>query len=135
MTSTGIVTFASTTLATGALNLTATYSGDATSAASTSSAFSETVSAGYAIDASQTPIPTAPGGDAEVSVTVPPIGGAYNSIVVMSASGLPPGAVAVFNPPTVTPGTAGAKTMLRYSSRNRSRWFHPPENGRSRLGL
>jgi hypothetical protein len=53
----------------------------------------------------------------------------------MSASGLPPGARASFNPPTVTPGAAGAPTVLTiqlaalgasYRDTNRSPYGHWP---------
>jgi hypothetical protein len=47
-----------------------------------------------------------------MNVTVPPVGGAFDNVVTMSASGLPPGATATFNPPTVTPGSAGAPTVM-----------------------
>jgi hypothetical protein len=33
-------------------------------------------------------------------------------VVTLAASGLPPGAVATFNPATVTPGTEGAQTVM-----------------------
>jgi hypothetical protein len=54
----------------------------------------------------------AEGGAVAIGVTVPPVGGAFNSVVTMSASGLPAGATATFNPPTVTPGSTGALTTL-----------------------
>ena len=47
-----------------------------------------------------------------VNLTVSPLGGAFTSVVTLSASGLPPGATAAFNPPTVTPGPAGATTAM-----------------------
>ena len=40
----------------------------------------------------------------DINITVPPIGGAFDSVVIMSASGLPAGATATFAPPTVVPG-------------------------------
>jgi hypothetical protein len=51
-------------------------------------------------------------------VTIPPQGGAYNSEVTLScASGnLPPQTTCVFDPPTVTPGAAGAKSTLTIST-------------------
>jgi hypothetical protein len=47
-----------------------------------------------------------------VNLTVPPLGGAFDNVVTLSATGLPPGATAAFNPPTVTPGSAGAPTVM-----------------------
>jgi len=52
------------------------------------------------------------GDSVDVNVSVRPVGGGYNNVVTLSAAGLPPGAVAVFNPPTVTPGTAGASAVM-----------------------
>jgi hypothetical protein len=51
-------------------------------------------------------------------VTIPPQGGAYNSEVTLScASGsLPPQTTCVFDPPTVTPGAAGATSRLTIST-------------------
>lgn len=51
-------------------------------------------------------------------VTIPPQGGAYNSEVTLScASGnLPPQTTCVFDPPTVTPGPAGATSTLTIST-------------------
>ena len=48
----------------------------------------------------------------QVMVTVPPLGGAFNNVVTLSASGLPRGATATFNPPTVTPGAEGEQTQM-----------------------
>jgi hypothetical protein len=66
----------------------------------------------YTVTAPTTPVPVAPGGAATIDITVPPLGGAFNGMVTLSATGLPPGATATFNPPTVTPGSAGAPTVL-----------------------
>jgi hypothetical protein len=66
----------------------------------------------YTITAPQNPVTVAPGGTATFDITVPPVGGAFNNVVSLSASGLPTGATASFNPPTVTPGAAGAPTVL-----------------------
>ncbi|MFZ0318985.1 MAG: Ig-like domain repeat protein [Candidatus Sulfotelmatobacter sp.] len=110
--SSGVATFTSSTLATGALSMTGVYSGNSTSTASTSSAFTETVNTTYTVTAPPAPVTVAEGGSAEINVTVPPVGGAFDNVVTMSATGLPPGATATFNPPTVTPGSAGAPTVM-----------------------
>ena len=54
----------------------------------------------------------APGGTANINITVPPLGGAFDNVVTLSATGLPPGATVTFTPPTVTPGSAGATTVM-----------------------
>ena len=80
--------------------------------ASTSLAVSETVMAAFTVTGPSTPVSVAPGGAATFALTVPPLGGPFDNVVTLSATGLPPGATATFNPPTVTPGTDGAPTVL-----------------------
>jgi len=46
------------------------------------------------------------------NITVAPLGGSYNNLVTLSASGLPAGASASFLPAAVTPGSAGAPSVL-----------------------
>jgi sugar lactone lactonase YvrE len=108
----GVATFTTSSLVVGADSITAVYPGNAGFAASTSSAVSETVTTAYTVTAPTTPVPVEPGGAATIDITVPPLGGAFDSLVTLSATGLPPGATATFNPPTVTPGSAGAPTVL-----------------------
>ena len=110
--SSGVATFTSNSLPTGALSITAAYSGNTAFAGSTSSALTETVSTTYTVTAPPAPVTVSEGGSVEINVTVPPVGGAFDNVVTMSASGLPPGATATFNPPTVTPGSAGAPTVM-----------------------
>jgi sugar lactone lactonase YvrE len=110
--SAGVVVFTSVSLPTGALGITAVYSGNAASAGSTSSALTETVNTTYTVTAPPAPVTVTEGGSVQINVTVPPVGGAFANVVTMSATGLPPGATATFNPPTVTPGSAGAPTQL-----------------------
>jgi streptogramin lyase len=110
--STGIATLTSTSLPAGALEITAVYSGDATSAGSTSSPITETVNTSFTVTGPPAPVVATEGGSVQVNVTVPPVGGAFNNIVTLSASGLPPGGTATFDPPTVVPGGAGAPTIM-----------------------
>jgi hypothetical protein len=110
--SSGVATFTITSLPATADSITAVYSGNAGFAASTSSAVTETVNTTYTVTAPQTPITAPEGGSIQVNVTVPPVGGSFDSLVTLSASGLPPGATASFNPPAVTPGSAGAPTVM-----------------------
>jgi sugar lactone lactonase YvrE len=108
----GVATYTTTNLPVGALSITAVYGGDSNFSTLTSSALTETVMTAFTVTAPTTPVTVAPGGAVTIDITVPPLGGAFNSVVTLSASGLPPGASATFNPPTVTPGTAGAPTVL-----------------------
>jgi hypothetical protein len=110
--SSGVATFSTTKLSTAALSLTAVYSGNSGFTASTSTPFVETVDPGYTVTAPPTPVAVAEGGTVAIKVTVPPLGGAFNRPVTLSASGLPPGATASFNPATVTPGASGAPTVM-----------------------
>lgn len=107
-----MATFTTSSLAVGVHSITAVYGGDSNFSPLTSSALTETVTSAYTVTAPSTPVPVAPGGAATINITVPPLGGPFDSAVTLSASGLPPGATATFNPPTVTPGTAGAQTVM-----------------------
>lgn len=108
----GVATFTTSSLVVGSDSITAVYAGNAGFAASTSSALSLTVATSFTVSAPTVPVPVAPGGAATFDLTVPPLGGAFNSVVTLSASGLPAGATATFNPATVTPGSAGAPTVM-----------------------
>jgi sugar lactone lactonase YvrE len=108
----GVANYTTTNLPVGALSITAVYGGDSNFLTLTSSALTETVMTAFTVTAPTTPITVAPGGAATINITVPPLGGAFDNVVTLSASGLPPGATAAFNPPTVTPGSAGAPTVL-----------------------
>jgi hypothetical protein len=113
--SSGVATFTTSSLPAGADNLTAAFSGNAGFAPSTSSVLVLTVSpeqVTYTISASSTPYALAQGGSVNIPITVPPIGGAYNAVVTLSVTGLPPRATATFNPPTVVPGSTGAQTVM-----------------------
>ncbi len=108
----GVATFTTSSLAAGADSITAVYPGNAGFAPSTSSPLSETVNTAYTVTGPATPVAAAPGGAATFNLSVPPLGGPFDGLVTLSATGLPPGATATFNPPTVTPGAAGAPTVL-----------------------
>jgi sugar lactone lactonase YvrE len=53
-----------------------------------------------------------PGGLAQFNLVIAPVGGSYTNVVTLSATGLPAGAQASFLPPSVTPGSAGAPSVL-----------------------
>ncbi|HEX4786243.1 MAG TPA: Ig-like domain repeat protein [Candidatus Sulfotelmatobacter sp.] len=112
--SSGVATFTNSGLMAGTDTIIAVYSGNANFASSTSTPVTITVgsAAAYSVTAPQTRFTATAGGSVKVNVFLPPVGGAYNKLVTMSASGLPAGAVASFTPPTVTPGNAGAPTVM-----------------------
>jgi sugar lactone lactonase YvrE len=53
-----------------------------------------------------------PGGVAVYNLVIAPVGGTYSNLVTLSATGLPAGATASFAPAAVTPGSAGAPSVL-----------------------
>jgi len=71
-----------------------------------------TVTTAYTVAGPIPPVPVAPGGSVDINITVPPLGGSFDNVVTLSATGLPPGATVTFNPPSVTPGNAGAPTVM-----------------------
>jgi sugar lactone lactonase YvrE len=112
ITAQGTAMLTSTTLTVGDHDIYAVYSGNTGFASSTSDTTDETVNTAYTVTAPQTPFDVAEGGFVQITVTVPPLGGAFNGAVTLVATGLPPRATASFDPPTVTPGTTGAQTVM-----------------------
>ncbi len=110
--SSGSATFSLTSLPGDADSITAAYSGNLTSAASTSAPLTETVNPSYTVTAPTTPVTLPAGGSVQIGVSVPSVGGAFNNPVGMSIGGLPSGVTASFVPSVVTPGSAGASTTL-----------------------
>jgi trimeric autotransporter adhesin len=66
----------------------------------------------YTVNSSTPSASVQPGAVAQYNLTIAPLGGSYNNLVTLSASGLPAGATASFLPPAVTPGSAGAPSVL-----------------------
>jgi len=110
--SSGVATFTSTSLSAGELSITAVYSGNAAAAASTSSEMGLEVATTFGVTAPSTPFTVKAGEAVDINIMAPPLGGPFDSVVIMSASGLPAGATATFTPPTVVPGASGATTVL-----------------------
>ena len=53
-----------------------------------------------------------PGGSAMYPITVTDVGSSFTSTVMLSVSGLPPGATGTFNPTTITPGSGNGTSTL-----------------------
>jgi hypothetical protein len=72
----------------------------------------------YTVEVSPAAVSLAPGGTSTHVVTITPQGGPYNSEVALScASGnLPPQTACAFDPPTVVPGSTGARSRLTIST-------------------
>lgn len=66
----------------------------------------------FTVSASPSSNTVAAGGSAQFNVTIGTSGGPYNNAVTLSASGLPSGATASFSPPSVTPGSSSADSVL-----------------------
>ncbi len=110
--SSGVATLTISNLPSGTDVITAVFSGNVASAGSTSAPVSLVISPTFSITAPTTPITVMAGSMVNVNINVAPLGGSFTSVVTMSATGLPAGDTATFNPPTVTPGAAGATTVL-----------------------
>ncbi|MGA2095799.1 MAG: Ig-like domain repeat protein [Candidatus Acidiferrum sp.] len=108
----GVAVFTTSSLAAGTYDVYAVYSGNADSQGSISPWVSLVINTSFTVTAPQTPFMIASRGSVNVTITVPPLGGAFNNLVLMSVTGLPNGAVASFNPASVTPGSAGTTTIM-----------------------
>ena len=66
------------------------------------------------------PVTVAAGQTANFMISLAPVAGGFANPITFSASGLPTGASATFNPTTVTPGSAATSTTLSISTTARS---------------
>jgi hypothetical protein len=90
----------------------------------------------FAVSASTTTATVQPGGLAQYNLTVAAVGGVFNNLVTLSASGLPAGATASFAPPAVTPGSAGAPSTLSIqTATGLAHLSHPDFSSRPRAPL
>jgi hypothetical protein len=94
------------------------YSGDATYNGATSSAVSQVVQTiggpqpTFTVTSTTGPQLIPPGASASYSITVTPVNGAFNNVVTLTATNLPPGSSYTFVPTTLTPGSAGATSTF-----------------------
>lgn len=92
-----------------------------------------TGSAGTYVVNSSTPSNTVqPGGVAQYNLTIAPLGGSFNNLVTLTATGLPAGATYSFLPPAVTPGSAGAPSVLSIQTSTGLARMALPESPRQR---
>ena len=113
----GVASFSTTSLPVGVDNLTASYSGNVAFAPSTSNVIPETIHnvvtpSTFTVTTLETSITVPASGSVNIDVSVLPVEGAFDNVVTMSSAGLPAGATASFNPPSVIPGSFGAPTLL-----------------------
>jgi hypothetical protein len=129
----GTAAYSTTTLSVGAHSLTARYGGDASNAASTSSAVSVTVTAAvtgsFSIGLSPSSGSVNAGSSATTTISVTPSGG-FNQQVSFSCSGLPTTASCSFSPATVTPNGSASTTTLTIAT-NQSAAATPAQLPRS----
>ncbi len=111
----GVATYSTTTLSTGAHSITAQYGGDSNFAASTSTAVTVTVQAAvpasFTVSASPASLSITPGQTGTSTLSVTPAGG-FAQAVSFACSGLPSEASCTFAPATVTPGASAVTTTL-----------------------
>jgi hypothetical protein len=113
--SAGSSSFTSNGLSAGTHSITATYSGDATYAGSTSSPVSITVGAApapdYALSISKSSLTVAQGSSGSLTITVTPKNG-FKQTLTLACSGLPAGGSCGFNPQNVNPSSGAVSTTL-----------------------
>jgi sugar lactone lactonase YvrE len=114
---TGDAQFSSANLSAGTHTLTAVYAGNADFLASTSSPYLATIgtaaSADFTLSATgQTSVSTVAGSPAAFSFAVNPLNGALSSPILLTATGLPTGATASFNPAYLPPANTPAAFIL-----------------------
>ncbi|RSL18366.1 YVTN family beta-propeller protein [Edaphobacter aggregans] len=114
----GTASLSTTTLSVGTHSITAVYSGDATYNGATSSAVSQVVQTvggtqpTFTVASTTGPQLIPPGASASYSITVTPVNGAFNNVVTLTATNLPPGSSYSFAPPILTPGSAAATSTF-----------------------
>ena len=113
--SSGVATFSLSTLAIGAHNITASYAGDSSNAASLSSTSTVTITAApspsFNVSLSPASGVVSSAGSTSTTLSVVPSAG-FNQPVTFSCSGLPTYSTCTFSPSTVTPAGATATTSL-----------------------
>ena len=92
--------------------ITAVYSGNAQLASSTSQPVNENVTSMFTIALSTNSAEISANNPAQITVTVTPLGGAFNQPVNFSLTGLPSDVQASWSTPQVTPKSASATTVL-----------------------
>jgi hypothetical protein len=110
----GVATYSTSALATGAQSITAQYGGDSNFAASTSTAVTVTVQAvppSFTLGASPASLSITAGQSGTTTLSVTPAGG-FAQPVTFACTGLPSEATCTFAPATVTPGASAVTTTL-----------------------
>lgn len=113
----GIATLAVTSLPVGSQSITASYSGSADFIASASNTVTEVVlSPDFTIASTPSTMSVLPLQSVNYTVSVTPMNSTFVYPVTFTASGLPPGVTAAFNPSTVAAGSAATTTTMTLSA-------------------
>lgn len=111
----GVATFTTNVLAAGTHTVTAVYSGDVNYSGETSNSVSVTVfavSADFTITATPPTQTINPGDSVQYPVSLGGLNVPFNQSVVLSATGLPPGATVSFSPASLVPGAGPTDTTM-----------------------
>jgi hypothetical protein len=127
--STGVAAITTSTLPLGADSITAAYSGNAAFGSSVSSPIIETVGTTFTVSATDSSLTVSSTNLAQTKITITPVGGPFSNTVTLSASGLPAGFTASFQPATVKPGSSAAQSVLTIQS-SQSASNHPERHNR-----
>ena len=115
----GTASLVTSQLPPGVDSITAVYSGDVDFNGNTSRSISEKVSS-FALTLDTVSQTVFPGGEAVVALTASPTGGAFANPITLSASGLPAGATASFEPSSITPENTAQESTLTIQTANQS---------------
>jgi hypothetical protein len=121
------VTVSFTPTAAGSLTASLSVADNATGSPQTAALTGTGIASTFTVNSSTAAASVQPGSVAVYNLTVVPVGGSYNNLVTLSATGLPAGALATFAPPSVTPGAAGAPSTLSIQTATGLARLHGPE--------
>lgn len=108
----GIASYSTTSLPAGSDSVTAVYAANGEFLGSTSASLDETISTFHLNFSSTAGLDLFPGQSATLTMTVTPLYGSYSDPITFSATGLPPGATAVFSSDSLTPGSSPVTASL-----------------------
>ena len=111
----GVATLTTSTLSVGSDVITAAYSGDTNYGAFTDGPLKQTITpapADFSIGATPANQTVDPGDTTSYTINLAGLNTAFNASVVLSATGLPPGATVSFSPATLVPGTGPTGTTM-----------------------
>ncbi len=133
--SSGAGSFSISSLGAGAHSITASYGGDASFTASTSSAITVTITApppppaGYGLSLNPASGSVAATGSTTTSLTITPVNG-FHQVVSFACSGLPAGSACSFAPSTITPAGAAVVTTMTVTTGATASLAHPAVPGK-----